>query len=678
MKSRKTDIFTRTITLFEADNYPFWIGWTALFAVITIRNIFESAFEGNQVFGFSVYSSRSFYMIFSHYPLFYFALFLWMLLFLYLLTGVKMTNIARTMVIGMTVITLPPFIDIILSRGSGYDLKYLKNLEELAQSYRFFNPLRDITQSSWGQRAEIVISLIGTLVYVFLKTKNLLKSLLAPVLFYVLFVIFGIIPNTVARIPSYLSFHRLSANALISAGLFNIDSQNYSIIFLSLIAFAGYIILRISRKNIISKITAVRPSLVYLIITGLGIIYGVVIIRPYWPYIYYSPINYLLILLALLTIHLTAIADPRAQPSEAFGILIFFVVFSSIAIGPVYAGLLALFFLLRNIPKPAKPGPSNHPAIKTLLAVISFIAGFSIIFQNHTFAAILPAGRHAEYYGRQLAGWNYFINRDYSAAREQYRKAWDIRENDGIRKRIGQCYLHLGQTSPAIDILSDIKQLDYETILILGDADLQTGRFAGALRLYDAARAANIEPAEFTAMIAQVMARQGNLEGTNSYLAKARAYGIPSFKYHQIQGDLFFQTGDITAAQAAYDRALAYNPRSTSAYAGKGMAYYRQGDLTGAEREFILALKFSPDNFAIYNNLGAISLLREDYAGAEGYFAKSISINPTQAEGYYNLGLIAERTGDLTRASALYRKALAINPDFSPAAEALKKAAKND
>jgi len=677
MKTPAPGILTRILNSIEADNYPFLIGGAGLFAIITVRNIFESAFEGSQVFGFSVYASRSFYMIFSHYPLFYIAFFLCFLLTLYFLTGEKMSRIARTLIVGMTVIILPPFIDIIISRGSGYDLKYLRNIQELSRSFRFFNPVQDLTQSSWGQRAEIVLALGGAVFYVFLKTRNLLKSAAAPVIFFGIILIFGIIPNLAARIPADLGFHRFSPNTLITAGLFKIDSQNYSIIFLFLILVAGFFILKISRKNIFSQMTFIKPSLSYLAPAAVGIIYGWVMIRPYWPYIPYSPFNYLLILVSLLTVHFVNIADPRSRPAEGFFILALFSAFSAIAIGPVYAGLLALFFLVRNCRKPDARDISNHAA-RAALVLISFCAGFSVIFQNATFAAIIPTGRSAEHHGRQVLGWNYFINRDFPDALEQYRQAQNIRANDEIRKRIGQCYLHLGQTGPAIKILKDIKRPDYEAILTLADAYSQTGRIPETVRLYDSAREANIEPAEFITAVAQIMARHGDREKTFSYLARAVAYGIPRFKYYQIQGDLYYQNGDFNAARAAYDRALGYNPRSVTAYAGKGMNYYRQGDLTRAEGEFMSALRFSPDNFALYNNLGAISLLKKDYATAQGYFTRSLAINPTQAEGYYNLGLIAENTGDLPRAHALYQKALAINPDFLPATEALKKPVKDD
>jgi tetratricopeptide (TPR) repeat protein len=677
MKTSTPGIFTRIINYIETDNYPFLIGWAGLFALITVRNIFESAFESGQVFGFSAYAARSFYMIFSHYPLFYFALFLCFLLTIFLLTGEKIPRVARAMIFGMTVIILPPFIDIIFSRGSGYNLKYIGNIRELSQSFRFFNPLQDLMQSSWGQRAEIVLSLGGAVLYVFLKTKNFIKSLGGAVIFFGIILIFGVIPNFVARIPAYLGFHRFSPNALITAGLFKIDSQNYSILFLFLILLVGFFILKITRRDIFPQITIIKPSLLYLTATAIGLIYGWVMIHPYWPFIHYSPVNFMLIIVSLAAIHFVNIAEPRNHPAEGFYILALFSVFSSIAIGPVYALLIAVFFLFRHFRKPGATGILK-PAIRAILILISFCAGFSVIFQNATFAAIIPAGRNAELYGRQLSGWNYFINRDYPAALEQYRQACDIRANDEIRRRIGQCYLHLGQAEPAIKILKNIKRSDYETILILADAYSQIGRTSETLRLYAYALAANIEPAEFTTDIAQIMARRGNREETDRYLNIALAYGIPRFKYYQIRGDLFSQKNDLAAALAAYDRSLGYNPRSVASHAGKGMNYYRQGDLARAESEFMSALKFSPDNFALYNNLGAIALLKKDDTTAEKYFTRSLAINPSQAESYYNLGLIADHAGDHSRANTLYLKALAINPDFSPASDALKKTVQDD
>ena len=132
----------------EEEKYSFLIGFISLYAIILCRNIFESVFEGSQALGFSPIISHSFYMIFIHFPLFYISIFLWILLVFILLTKENIINVSKFLLIGFAVIIIAPFIDFIVSKGSGYKLTYLSGFKQITEIHRFFDFTKDLIQAS--------------------------------------------------------------------------------------------------------------------------------------------------------------------------------------------------------------------------------------------------------------------------------------------------------------------------------------------------------------------------------------------------------------------------------------------------------------------------------------------------------------------------------------------------
>lgn len=676
----------RLINKIENEKYSLLLGFLALFSAITVRNIFESVFEGSQTLGFSPITSRSFYMVFSHFPLFYISIFLWFLLIFHLITKENLTRIARALLWGMWVIVITPFLDIFVSRGSGYRLTYLKGVEEFTQIHKFFDFTRDLIQSSWGQRIEIILVLIGAFLYVFIKTKNPFKSIMTSIIFYLIIFLHGVLPNTVARIPSYFGFSIIKPATIITGGILPIDSQNYSIVFLISILIVGLLIIKRYDKKFFYQIFNLKPSILLLIFACLGIIYGILLMRPHFSFIFYSPVHYLVFILVLFSMHLISLTSLMSKSSYKFTILIIFLLFSAIAVGPVFLIITGTFFIITNLIKIMRPmnwattntdcrPKKRHCSCliyQAIISVLVFIASFSTIFQEYTLIGLVP-NQKIENYGRRLAAWNYFLNKDYEKALKQYSETFSVKGDDEIILRIGQCYLGLGEIEKGLGYLKTINKPNYENILALGDAYIQKGANQEALSLYYYAVDENIEPAEFLLKIAQLNAREGEKQAMEKALVKGLSFNIPRFKFYQIKGDFYLKTGDYKIALDMYNKALFYNSRATLAYAGKGTVYYYQGDLIQAEKDFLKALKFDSRNDALYNNLGAVYLLSQNYPKAKEQFTKSVNINPSQVEGYYNLGLIAERSGQIEEALKMFKKALTINPNFNQALQAIKR-----
>ncbi len=640
----------------EEEEFSFPIGFLSLFSVILCRNIFESAFEGSQILGFSPISSRSFYMMFIHFPLFYISIFLWVLLVFILLTKENWIKISKALLIGMGVIIIAPIIDIIVSKGSGYELTYLKGFGEFTEIHKFFDFTRDLLQASWGQRVEILLVLTGGFLYVLIKTKNFFKSFFASIIIYLIIFLHGVLPNTIARIPSYLGFNKLHFRTIITDGILPIDSQNYAVIFSVSIILAGFLICWKSRKELIRKIFNFKSPLI-IIPLCFGILYGIFLIFPYYQFIFYSPISYLIFLLAILSFIFANRATITSGNSSEFKILITVSIFFSIALGPVFLFLIAVFFLFKKF-----------LTTRWLVVVPCFLAGFSLIYQGDTFKTIIPINKTSlEIKGRKLAGWSYFLNADYKKALNQYLKLYAINKEDEIQLRLGQSYLNLGYIDKGIETLEKIREPGYETILSLGQAYTQKGEHKRAIKIYKKAIEENLEPAEFYIKIARIAARKGLEEEMALAIEKSLLYGNPAYKIYQIKGDYYLGKGDKKRALGMYNKALNYNSRCTSALAGIGIIYYSQGNLPRAREQFLKALRFEPGNEAIYNNLGAIYLITKSYEKAEQLFKKSIKKNPNQTEAYYNLGLLYEKMGRIEEALEMFNNVLKVNPSYAPA-----------
>jgi tetratricopeptide (TPR) repeat protein len=398
-----------------------------------------------------------------------------------------------------------------------------------------------------------------------------------------------------------------------------------------------------------------------MILCSLGLLYGVLRLAAYFPGVFLNPMTYLVAITTLFSVHAVIIAGRRKAHDETTLLLLLFVFFSAMALGPMFFAGAVLLFMFNRLTK-----------IAGISAVISAFLGFTVIFQNYALASFLPVcQRMTEEYCRKVKAWNLFLDKKYRSALEEYEIAYSLNQDQETRKRVGQCHLHLGSVQKGIQHLEGILPQDYETLVSLADAYRTAGQLDRALAVCETAVALNIEPAEFLLRSAKLNARAGNEDRTRAALTAARKYGAPQYALFEILGDLYLAKKDPNAALAMYRQAIGYNNRSVTARSGIATVYYYRQDYEKAEKEFLMALKFDPSDDALYNNLGAIYIMTGEYQKARSVFERSVKINASQAEGYYNLGLVAEKTGDKSTAVAMYRKALSINAGFAPARQAL-------
>lgn len=166
--------------------------WMVCFScIIFIRNFLEGALESVKTIGCVEDPYLSIIIFTSHYPLLYISQFLILVILVRLLTRERIERISKT-VIAFWIIWFPPIFDFIWSGGKGEDIAYPHNF---GQVWDFFvncaNPWVSFPQTAPpGIRIEFVIACVLSIVYIFIKTRNLIKSLAGALLFYISFIFY--------------------------------------------------------------------------------------------------------------------------------------------------------------------------------------------------------------------------------------------------------------------------------------------------------------------------------------------------------------------------------------------------------------------------------------------------------------------------------------------------------
>jgi len=186
-------IFTKAISFIEKNELSYSSFLSAFFALIFLRLLVE-----NMVGGFPTRSFPYFFFEFSHTFLFFLFSFL---LFLPLLSHFARSSVKATtniLLFGFLIILTPPLIDWYISGGAGYWSFYefdgIRGL--IARFFTFFGSTPEIGVT-YGVRIEVALSVLLFALYIFLKTRDVLRTLLGSIASYTLFFILGTFPSYV-------------------------------------------------------------------------------------------------------------------------------------------------------------------------------------------------------------------------------------------------------------------------------------------------------------------------------------------------------------------------------------------------------------------------------------------------------------------------------------------------
>lgn len=206
---------------------------------------------------------------------------------------------------------------------------------------------------------------------------------------------------------------------------------------------------------------------------------------------------------------------------------------------------------------------------------------------------------------------------------------------------------------------------------------LESGDYAGALRLYD--RALELAPSDRTLTYFRGLAANASRYGPAATRAFSRAYGeleagrraqalagfqeaarsAPNFvEAWREAGRLALELGDAAAARAAYQGAAALptatdSDRYNLALAQEGEQFglravqtfraaygrYVAGDRAGAEAGFLEATRLSPRYAKAWAWLGRVRYEAKNYAGAAEAYGQAVALDPNDKSSAYFLRL---------------------------------------
>ncbi|MBR9691355.1 UbiA family prenyltransferase [Candidatus Woesearchaeota archaeon] len=182
----------KIISNLENSKAPFiYFILTFLFA-ITLRTFLEL---------FSDPDSGISYIPYLHYYSYWIALAMSLILLFYLITNIDIIKIAKVILPSFIIINLAPLLDLILSKGRGYDIAYTNTQTWHNLIFKFFTFFGNFKESgvTHGMRIEIAIVLCISFIYFYIKNSNFLKSLINTLLVYTLIFISLATPLFVAK-----------------------------------------------------------------------------------------------------------------------------------------------------------------------------------------------------------------------------------------------------------------------------------------------------------------------------------------------------------------------------------------------------------------------------------------------------------------------------------------------
>jgi len=168
------------------------------FAIIGFRMVLES-FSAN---GLEIYAFPS---VFLQPPLLFLTNGLSIVLLLHFFTKTPVKKLLNLMLVGLVFIFTTPIVDFIVSQGRGnVRSQYLfSSFPELIQRYFTYFGAGTTTGITYGFRTQVTIFIIGTGLYLYIRTKKAWKVALGVFLAYTIFFLYTALPALVGAL-SYL------------------------------------------------------------------------------------------------------------------------------------------------------------------------------------------------------------------------------------------------------------------------------------------------------------------------------------------------------------------------------------------------------------------------------------------------------------------------------------------
>ncbi len=209
-----------------------------------------------------------------------------------------------------------------------------------------------------------------------------------------------------------------------------------------------------------------------------------------------------------------------------------------------------------------------------------------------------------------------------------------------------------------------------------GEAGFYLGVVAEEKKDYDAAKQwyAAVPPGEnylsAQIRIAEVMARQGDIEGARDHL-RGLGFADPSQKLriYLAEGNILYQAGQYAPAMELYDAALTEIPDNPELLYSRALTAEKLDRLDILERDLTSIIKREPNNAPVLNTLGYTLADRTNrYQEALGYIKRALELRPQDFAIMDSMGWVQHKLGNNEEAIKWLRKSFEQGQDPEVAA----------
>jgi Flp pilus assembly protein TadD len=168
-------------------------------------------------------------------------------------------------------------------------------------------------------------------------------------------------------------------------------------------------------------------------------------------------------------------------------------------------------------------------------------------------------------------------------------------------------------------------------------------------------------------ILANVLARQGDLEDAESHIFKALRI-LPAYPSN-VKTLRWIQRLRLQRlpGEAEYAREIRANPSDPLPHYNWGNLLLRDGHIGDAIIHYVIYLDARPDDHQAHNNLGIALAMGGDLPAAEEEFDKAIQLDPTFVDAQYGLGTVLLRQGKYSEAATRFGRALQLDPGMRKA-----------
>ena len=617
-----------------------WAGLLA--AVIAVRHLLETATSQ-----YPLYSSVQFFV---HYPLAYLAPLLALTLLLSFLSGERVERVARLMLFAWLLTLLPPLVDLAAGRRHGAQIGYLFSSEHrfFPPLLSFMNPAVDLPGTTRGIRIEAAVACLLGALYVRIKGRNWLRTVLSVPLVLLVCLFFFTLPVRFHQ-ACRLFFPDLTIGALYTrAGRLAIE-EPVAVTDMVIVAYLAPLVLALFLVFLVRLEGREGAGLVARLGSTRALLPGVSAV------------------LAAFAARMISGPATLAAPAEALALL--GIGLSALLAGGTFPGPQERDQVLRHEPYlsfstsalalgvSAAIGPAPLALVATVLSISAFerlpplrVASWPALGEAATgFSALAAAlAGAALFFGRET-----IVRMPPSLAMSLFAAAVLLR----VASREGEGSVRLSRALAAGLCPLAFPLLLGEMRLLLPLALLGA---AAAIVVSGGSRrpVGAIAPAVTTAVLLG-----GGLLAVGAPDVTKRLFeeSVRSPYFHLRQGEAAHKRGDRAAAEQAFRTALQKDPGFTPALIELGQLFVETKDFRSAIEQYETAVRLDGHNASAHNNLGAALMATGKVQEALPQLEEAVRLEPSNCGALYNKAAALDRLDRLQEAGRAWREYLLVS-----------------